>query len=152
MSAGSCGLLPEVVPCTPTNSHNKLTGTAKQLYSVGRIMLHAFLKSIMLFYCAQIVSIILSKSTQDSPTTTLLRPTSRLHGSCAVPLAIMWGLHQCYSKKWNVVVIRGFSCMNEWLKCMESQMLLKNFLYSLEHCIAPMQGPVWFQSYRKQHL
>ena len=54
-------------------------------------------------------------------------------------------LAQAYSKlKWNVVVTRGFSYMNEWLKCMESQMLLKNFWYSVEHCIAPMQGPVWF--------
>jgi len=38
--------------------------------------------------------------------------------------------------------------MNEQLKCME--MLLRNFLYSLEHCIAPR--PVYLGSYCKQHL
>ena len=34
--------------------------------------------------------------------------------------------------------------MNEQLKCME--MLLMNYLYSLEHCIATSQGPEYLQS------
>ena len=41
------------------------------------------------------------------------------------------------------------NCMNEQLKCME--MLLRNFLYSLEHCIAP-RGTSISSSYCKQHL
>ena len=49
-----------------------------------------------------------------------------------------------HSKKRNVVGIRCFfccfSCMNEQLKCIE--MLLRDFLYFLEHCTAP-RGPVY---------
>jgi len=66
-SAGSCGFQRRPTPrynCDPTNCHNKITGTAKQLVLGG---LCSSFKSIMLFQCAQIVSITLSESTQDPP-------------------------------------------------------------------------------------
>ena len=77
---------------------------------------------------------LVSRTEEGTITSTLLR----LSASFNVEYILHYTVHHCHPRVYqpsDVIGVCCFSCMNEQLKCME--MLLRNSLYSLEHCIAP---------------